>query len=551
MTPDIFLSYTREDVGVAQTYRDALVRAGFEVWWDATLRSGETYDEVTEAALRGAKAVVVLWSPRSVASRWVRAEATIAHRNQTLAPAMIEPCERPVMFELTQTAELVHWRGDPDDKAWLAFLDDVRRMVGRSGPFPSVPAAAPVPASVAAGGGVPYAAVLPLMHRAGDEELEVLAEELTEEITRELAQSPYFNVIAAGTMAAWRGKPIDYRALGRELQARYLIEGKLQRAGEDVRLTVQLVDADAARMVWSPRFVRKAADLAASPEDFPMAVAVQLGDHIAQVETNRAMMKPGPFSGWEHFLRSSAYFSRLGSDSLSRGIEEAREAIAAAPELGLAHAALAAALGTRANNFGEGVGDALHREILAQIERAVHLDGDNPTVLARLALAYVALGDGEASLRLAQRAAEMCPNGATAHGALGLAYFVLGRTADAIAALEQRERHTPSSVQSTPALLGACYWLEGRPGEAEAAIDRALALHPNFDIALKWKAIMAAHRGDEQSAREIVKRLRDAEPTRSIDQHARQMFGYPRLRERSTEAVAILRRLWNETEGHA
>jgi hypothetical protein len=72
MTPDIFLSYTREDVTVAQAYRDALVREGFDVWWDATLHSGEDYDQVTEEALRTAKAVVVLWSPRSVASRWVR-----------------------------------------------------------------------------------------------------------------------------------------------------------------------------------------------------------------------------------------------------------------------------------------------------------------------------------------------------------------------------------------------------------------------------------------------------------------------------------------------
>src|SRR6188474_2980496 len=82
--PDIFLSYNREDAGEAKAFADAFAREGLEVWWDQTLRSGETYDEVTEAALRGAKAVVVLWSPRSVASHWVRAEATIAHRAKTL-----------------------------------------------------------------------------------------------------------------------------------------------------------------------------------------------------------------------------------------------------------------------------------------------------------------------------------------------------------------------------------------------------------------------------------------------------------------------------------
>ena len=129
--PDIFLSYNREDAAVAKRYADSFAAEGFNVWWDATLRSGEAYDEVTEAALRGAKAVVVLWSPRSVVSRWVRAEATIADRCKTLVPVTIEACERPIMFELTQTAELSHWAGDAGDAAWLSFLNDVRGFVGK------------------------------------------------------------------------------------------------------------------------------------------------------------------------------------------------------------------------------------------------------------------------------------------------------------------------------------------------------------------------------------------------------------------------------------
>ena len=119
--PDIFLSYNREDSDTARRFAEGLEREGLSVWWDQTLRSGEAYDEVTEAALKSAKAVVVLWSPRSVVSRWVRAEATIADRNKTLVPVMIEPCERPIMFELTQTAELGHWTGDSGDPAWRGF----------------------------------------------------------------------------------------------------------------------------------------------------------------------------------------------------------------------------------------------------------------------------------------------------------------------------------------------------------------------------------------------------------------------------------------------
>ena len=74
--PDIFLSYSREDQDTARRYAEAFQKEGFDVWWDATLRSGEAYDQVTEKALRDAKAVVVLWSKTSVDSRWVRAEAT-------------------------------------------------------------------------------------------------------------------------------------------------------------------------------------------------------------------------------------------------------------------------------------------------------------------------------------------------------------------------------------------------------------------------------------------------------------------------------------------
>jgi tetratricopeptide (TPR) repeat protein len=349
-------------------------------------------------------------------------------------------------------------------------------------------------------------------------------------------------------MAAWRGKPVDYRALGRQLEARYLIEGKLHRAGEDVRLTVQLIDADAASMVWSPRFVRKAADIAGSPEEFSVAIATQLGEHIVQIEMKRAMTKPGPFSGWEHLLRATAYSARPGSDSNLKAVEEARNALKAAPELGLAHAMLAIALATYASTYGDGIDDALGREIRAQIKSAVELDGDNPTVIARLVGAYRVLGDGQTCLRLARRAVELYPNAPHTHFALGLAYFTLGRTADVIATLGERDGFAPDAFQRAAwlALLAACYWLEGKPQEAEAAIDQALPLHADWDLALTWKAILSAKRGEQQVGRDIMRRLREAEPTKSFEQHVREIFDFPIGRERFDGAAMILRQLWDD-----
>jgi hypothetical protein len=128
--PDIFISYCRQDRPAARLFAQAFAEEGMDVWWDAVMHSGETFDEVIERNLRASKAVVVLWSPRSVASRWVRAEATQADRANKLVPVKIEACELPIIFELTHTADLPDWTGDRDDCNWQSLVNDLRRLVG-------------------------------------------------------------------------------------------------------------------------------------------------------------------------------------------------------------------------------------------------------------------------------------------------------------------------------------------------------------------------------------------------------------------------------------
>ncbi len=139
---DIFISYCRADRPAAQHFAACLAQEGFSVWWDAVLRSGQTFDEVIEKELRAARAVVVLWSPRSVASRWVRAEATLADRSDKLVPVIIESCDLPIIFELTHAAALADWTGDTSDRRWQGLVSDLRGLVGAGNDASVAPAEA-------------------------------------------------------------------------------------------------------------------------------------------------------------------------------------------------------------------------------------------------------------------------------------------------------------------------------------------------------------------------------------------------------------------------
>jgi TolB-like protein len=546
IAPDVFLSYNREDQAVAKRFAEAFEAEGLSVWWDQALRSGEAYDEVTENALQQAKAVVVLWSPRSVVSRWVRAEATTADRNRTFLPAMIETCNLPVMFQLTQTADLSNWRGEAGDPAWQAFLGDVRRMTGTEAAALSAPAVERASTS----GGVPFVAVLPIVHRGGEGDLDILAEDLTEDVTRELAQNSFFKVIAAGRLAAWRGKPIDYEALGRQFDARYLVEGKLQRSGEDARLTLQIVEGVTGSVLRSTRLARNLGEIAGAPEEFPLAVACELGEQILQMETQRALAKQGALSGWEHVLRAMALVARIGLAGQRRALEEARKAVAAAPDLGLAHAILAQMHGPLAAMEARELNEAQRREIHDHIKLGMELDGDNAAILVFMRIAYMGLGDTESYFRLAQRAVELAPNSPLTYYALGGAHFARGDTIKAISAHERQIQFASHDFYRSIGLvmLGISLCIERRPAEAEDALDRSLALNPDYCVPLMWKALAAVQQGKEQVARDAVNHMREAEPAMTLDQHLRLLVFYPIYAERLAAAVATFRRLWAETE---
>jgi TolB-like protein len=551
-SPDIFLSYTREDQATAQHFAEAFEAQGFTVWWDVTLRSGEAYDTVTEEALRTAKAVVVLWSKKSVTSRWVRAEATLADRNRTLLPAMIEPCERPIMFELTQTADLSRWKGEESHAAWRAFVADVRRFIEAA-------AATTRPGRPPSGQGVNPAlpesrlysiAVLPFINRSGREEDEVFADGMVEDITSALSAHSRRKVVASSATAIYRKGVRDLRQIGQHLGVSYLLEGNVRRVGENLRVTAQLVEAESESILWTQKFDRPLAQLSMLQDDLVTEVTAHLGVQIQLAAMEHALKKTGNISAHEAQERALAHYSRATRSGWEAAVAEAMRAVEKDPDNGAVYAMLANAQARLLNYRGDD-DPKLAREIIDNIRRALESDPKGIGI-GGVAGALATLGKLQDALPLAERM--VATNPVADNGQLLLATILvrLGRAEEALGELDTFERIAPASSLTGYASIWRAVALSqaGRPDQALDAAERAVRLRPGVE-ALAQSALCLAKLDRCDRARDVMRRLRDTDPEISCTS-LQSLVRYFYCGSNSVDDyVAIVRRLWDETSSEA
>jgi hypothetical protein len=127
----IFISYSRSERATAARLAERLSEAGHSVWWDVELVGGQQFEVEIQAALRAAKAVIVLWSKASVASDWVRAEAEVARVARTAVPVLIDDVsvdELPMVFRALHTVDLRKWNGDPAAAGFQDILGAVAKL---------------------------------------------------------------------------------------------------------------------------------------------------------------------------------------------------------------------------------------------------------------------------------------------------------------------------------------------------------------------------------------------------------------------------------------
>src|SRR6266567_425999 len=321
----------------------------------------------------------------------------------------------------------------------------------------------------------PSIAVMPFKNVSGDPEQEYFVDGITEDIITALSKWRWFLVIARNSTFAYKGKSVDLKEVGRDLGARYVLEGSMRRAGQRVRITSQLIDTATGTHLWAERYDRDLIDICAVQDDITSRVAAAIEPALFRAESRRVIAKrPEHMGAWDYRQRGVWHVNKgTRTDGMAaHGLF--KQALMLDPNLADAHLGLARALIVQWDYGSVEDFAPLVRQARESALQAVALDSENPQAQYVLAQTSLWAGDARTAIAHASRAVELNGNFALGHFYLGIGLSLDGRHEGALEALEIGFRLSPRDPRTSTWLANKarvlyhlrCY---------EEAIETALA----------------------------------------------------------------------------
>jgi class 3 adenylate cyclase/TolB-like protein len=388
-------------------------------------------------------------------------------------------------------------------------------------------------------GGRPTIVVLPFANQSGDPAQDYFSDGVSEDITAALGRFPDLAVVSSQAAARFRGQ-VDLRQVAAELGVRYVLQGSVRKDGERVRVAAQLADPASGLQLWSDRVQGAGGDLFQMQDAIARGVVGALVIQIGRIEEERAAEKPPEnLDAYDWFLRGRQRMPSTTRAENEEALAAFKRALALDPNYAAAYAGIGFARYEQvASGWTEFVG-----ETLGEAERLAHkaLALDPMLVEGYVVLGAVNLNRAEydRAIRELDRALELNPSHALAHGFRGAVLMWSGRTADGVAALETALRFDPGSPTAVMN-LGFAYYLSERYEDAVRVLERGHVRESTHILQIyRHVALAAAYAQlgrDEEAARARAALLR-LNPFFEIEPFIRQ-FRDPRQGAKMGEGLA-------------
>jgi TolB-like protein/Flp pilus assembly protein TadD len=535
----IFLSHASQDAEAAQRICEALRAAGLEVWFDQSeLRGGDTWDASIRRQIKECALFVPLISANTQSrdEGYFRLEWKLAvDRSQLMADS--RTFLLPVVIDATLDANAVvpakflevQWTHLPGGATPVAFAERVQHLLSGGAAAREVAIATRVTAAdahaVAAPARQPTSiAVVPFVNRSHDPEDEYFSDGLADELLNVLTKIRDLRVAARSSAFTFKGKGATVAEVGKTLNVATVLEGSVRKAGNRMRISVQLVKVTDGYQLWSESYDRTLEDIFAVQDDIAQSVVKELrrtllGEVVdAKAVTEATAQVAAAVKGratdaeaYRLYLKGRHFVNRFTREDIAKGVEYLKRALDRDPEFALAWVSLSAAYAEEAGQSWAPLSEGLARARTAAA-RALELE-------PKLAEAHAAAGwirmnydwDWRGAEESFGRALELAPGNAPGlRDAAGLA-FRLGRLDEAIGLWSRAIEQDPLNAAAYHS-LGITLDAADRLAEAELAYGKALELAPQRHGAHAFLGLNLLAQGRSDEA--LDEALREPEPWR-------------------------------------
>ena len=349
--------------------------------------------------------------------------------------------------------------------------------------------------------GLASIAVLPFENLSGDPEQEYFADGIVEEIITGLSRIKWLLVISRNSTFIYKGKPIDVKAVGRNLGVRYVLQGSVRRSGNHVRVTARLVETETAANVWADKYDSTLGDIFALQDELTMSVIGAVEPTLRKAEVERVRRKrPDSLDAYDLFLRALPFATAGMPGDADKALDFLQEAIRLEPNYAAVHGLLAWCHEQR--YLRGGLNPDARQAGLIHAHAAIATGSDDAMALAMGGFSVAVLErDYHVALEAIDRAIALSPSSALAYGFGSIIRAWIGEDSRAIEHARIGIRLSPYDPLVHVPYIGLAYahFFTGNFVEAASAASRAAAANPRFSVPryLHTAALVCLDRLDE------------------------------------------------------